>query len=328
MQLDPNFQFIPLPLADQCSDPFPNIANPLGPLEDLPGTWKGTGFNMIWRPFHGLPAQDRFLELNLTNETLEFDLIPGSIPNRGLLQADICMFGVRYLQQISDANMNNAGLHVEPGLWVAIPQTTAPPVGPSVARLASIPHGTTILAQGFASQTNTAPTVADNNILPFLIGNPAKTFQFPEQNLSVPSAFRSPPAQVKNITQTMVNNPNSVLQSFLAGKNVTKTTTLVVSTDPAAPILGGGTDNTAFLQGAPSAGPNADAALATALFWILTIAGQPNLWLIYTQTVLLNFNGLSWPHITVGVLEKIAVKPATPALVNPTVPDDLLAKFT
>jgi len=27
--------------------------NPLGPLQDLVGTWTGTGFNQIWRPFHG-----------------------------------------------------------------------------------------------------------------------------------------------------------------------------------------------------------------------------------------------------------------------------------
>ena len=46
-------------------------ANPLGPLADLSGTWKGHGFNQIWRPFHG--TQDRFLELNETNETMQFD---------------------------------------------------------------------------------------------------------------------------------------------------------------------------------------------------------------------------------------------------------------
>jgi hypothetical protein len=44
--------------------------NPLGALADLPGKWVGKGFNQVWRPFHG--ASDRFLELNLTEETLEF----------------------------------------------------------------------------------------------------------------------------------------------------------------------------------------------------------------------------------------------------------------
>jgi hypothetical protein len=61
------------------------VPNPLGPLEDLRGTWEGYGFNQIWRPFHG--SQDRFLELNETHEVLQFEEIPGNIPNRGLLQA-------------------------------------------------------------------------------------------------------------------------------------------------------------------------------------------------------------------------------------------------
>ena len=78
-------------------------ANPIGPLAGLRGVWKGHGFNQIWRPFHG--SQDHFLELNETNETLQFEEIPGDIPNRGLLQADINLHGLRYLQQIQDANV-------------------------------------------------------------------------------------------------------------------------------------------------------------------------------------------------------------------------------
>ena len=60
--------------------------DPLGPLAKLRGTWKGTGFNQIWRPFDGLqqqPPQDRFLELNETSEILQFVEIQGDIPNRG-----------------------------------------------------------------------------------------------------------------------------------------------------------------------------------------------------------------------------------------------------
>ena len=39
-------------------------------------TWKGAGFNMIWRPTSaaGSGAQGFFLELNLTDETLSFNL--------------------------------------------------------------------------------------------------------------------------------------------------------------------------------------------------------------------------------------------------------------
>jgi len=84
----------------------------------------------------------------------------------------------------------------------------------------------------------------------------------------------------------------------------------VISSDPATPVVGGGVANTAFLQGVAAAGPNAQAVLVTATFWIETVQGQgggPDVHqLQYTQTVLLNFNGLSWPHITVGTLQKTA----------------------
>ena len=73
------------------------------------------------------------------------------------------------------------------------------------------------------------------------------------------------------------------------------------------PVVGGGLANTAFLQGSATAGPNAQAALTTAIFWIETVQGQAGApdfhQLQYTQ-LLLNFNGLSSPHITVGTLKR------------------------
>ena len=68
--------------------------------------------------------------------------------------------------------------------------------------------------------------------------------------------------------------------------------------------MGGGTSNTAFLVGTKD-GPNADAAHVVATFWLQTLQGdtEPKR-LQYSQTVLLNFAGLSWPHITVATLTK------------------------
>lgn len=167
MSLNPDFAFVPLPpLKRPVHSPFPQIDNPLGPLQDLPGTWKGSGFNVIWRPFNQ-PPQDRFLELNLTDEQIEFTVISGPIPNRGLLQPDINMFGVTYLDQISDHNLSkpgdSVGLHIEPGIWGAVPLTTDPLEGPTVVRMASIPHGTTVLAQGVAQFFDGPPTIPDND---------------------------------------------------------------------------------------------------------------------------------------------------------------------
>ncbi len=281
--------------------PFPEVASPLGPLAGLVGQWSGRGFNVIWRP-NSTTGQDRFLELNVTSEQLEFTAISGQIPNRGLLQPDINMFGLTYLQQISDANLK-AGLHIEPGLWVAIPKTSDPNVSPTVARLASIPHGTTILVQGTATTAAAAPNIPAASIKPFTINHPSQTFDFPEQTLTNQTSFRTPAAGLAGVTQAMVNDPNSVLHAAIAGQHITSTTTLhVTSTD--TPVPGGGTANTAFLKGGPQ-GPNAVTASVVSTFWLETVQGQPaENQLQYSQTVLLNFNGLSWPHVTVGTLRK------------------------
>ena len=295
--------------------------NPLGPLGDLPGTWKGQGFNVIWRPHQvGLPGepprQDRVLELNLTEETLQFTRIPGAIPNRGFLQLDINLFGVTYLQQITDRLMK-VGIHAEPGVWASVPLTQDPSEAASVVRMASIPHGTTINAQGKALTNPGGPEIKPNNIIPFKIGNPDQQFDFPELHLATPSQFRIPqPPQLSQIQQSMVDNPNSVLTDAIKGQNITKTTVLMIDTTPAAPIVaGGGTDNIAFLKGtAPDdTKANADAAEMSAIFWIETVeepGKPPFLQLQYTQTVLLNFNTLSWPHVSVATLRKVSEHPA------------------
>jgi hypothetical protein len=73
------------------------------------------------------------------------------------------------------------------------------------------------------------------------------------------------------------------------------------------PNSGGGVENIAFLLGAaPGNAPNADAAQMTATFWIekVKLGSRDFLQLQYTQTVLLNFNGLSWPHVSVATLRK------------------------
>lgn len=108
----------------------------------------------------------------------------------------------------------------------------------------------------------------------------------------------------------MLDNPNSILRSALNGKNIKNTVVLNVSSSSSNPVPGGGVANTAFLKGSSDEGPNAKAALVTATFWIETIegaAGGPDVQqLQYTQTVLLNFNGLSWPHVSVATLQKVS----------------------
>jgi hypothetical protein len=300
----------------------------LGPLRQLEGKWTGEGFNTIWRPNFPFEPQDRFLELNLTEESLEFIRIDGNIPNRGLAMPDIDMFGLTYMQQIQEKPTGEKPkgekpkgdlLHVEPGIWARVPSTKDPVLGETVVRMGSIPHGTVILAQGSTSTQSRAPEIDDNNVIPFEIpkgtlkgtlpppssGFPPGGVKFPEVDLSTPTKFRK---ATPGVTQAMVTNPNSVLKEKIKGQTITSTTALTISTTP-EPVLGGGTANTAFLSCTSNpTGGNANAVAVFATFWIETVkgdAGAPDfLQLQYTQTVHLDFNTLRWPHVTVATLRK------------------------
>jgi hypothetical protein len=149
------------------------------------------------------------------------------------------------------------------------------------------------------------------------------------------------------ITQDILNNPNLIIKNRADAQDITSTTVIVISTDPADPLFGGGTDNIAFLKGDKNGtAPNANAVKMTAIFWVETVKEQITLpatytpgrpvivqgdgaagtpvpsfavtsataipaettidvtytQIQYTQTVFLDFNGLTWPHVSVATL--------------------------
>jgi hypothetical protein len=316
MDLDPRFGYQPNPPNGPTPPPTPSPVPPgppagpdYGLLAGLEGNWAGSGFNVIWVPRNGTDT-DRFLMLNRTSEQLDFSLIPGAIPNRGLLQPDVFMAGLQYLQQITDANIDPsqpAGLHAEPGVWLNVPQTSDPSVPASVARMGSVPHGAALLAQGFATSQPGPPTFPDASITPFTIGQPSSASPFPEQTLANNLPNVTSGAALNGIDQAWLDNPNSVLAP---DSTVTETVTLTISSDATTPVIGGGTADTAFLVGG-SDGPNADPALVSATFWLQTRPGEAEPGLLqYSQTVMLNFNGISWPHVTVANLTRAAAPAA------------------
>jgi hypothetical protein len=334
---------------------------PLGPLVNFAGNWTGLGFNTIFRPSQqAVSGSDNMLELNLTKESLDFSASIGSIPNRGEVQPDIFLNGIPYLQTISDITTPNqsVGIHFEPGIWLNVPPTTDPAVPTaSLARMASIPHGTTILAQGISGTATGPPTIPPVDITPFLTGsNPPNKIRFPSQTASDQNTFRIPkvlPVPGTTLTaadwQGMLDDPNSVIRNAIHAQTIASTITVSIATSPASPLFGGGTQNIAFLVGKPN--PNANAITMSAIFWIESVAfnlqvpameagasvvvspttGIPDLpmpqfnvqtnsaipspktisvkytQIQYSQTVMLVFNGLTWPHVSVATLV-----PATP----------------
>jgi len=351
----------------------PALPPPLGPLAAFVGDWVGNGFNTIFRPDSAAtptklpnpvppppPPRDNILELNLTSESLSFSKSLGSVPNRGTgTQPDAFLNGVPYLQTINDITIHGekVAIHFEPGMWIHVPATTIPQLGETVTRMASIPHGTTIEAQGLVEPAKPGPpTIAALDITPFVTGsNPIKKIRFASQTASDPNTPRIPqdlgPFITRGtITQAMLDDPNSLLRDHISKQNIISTTTIFISTAPPPPagLFGGGTDNIAFLLGqAAATAPNAQATQMIAVFWIETVeevirvppyhVGGPPFALRakrsvqgqrvptfsvtpphdldmpreltvtftqiqYTQTVLLNFAGLTWPHVSVNTL--------------------------
>ncbi|HEV3047976.1 MAG TPA: heme-binding protein [Solirubrobacteraceae bacterium] len=350
----------------------------LGPLASLPGSWRGTGFNVMWRPDNSKnPAFDeihRFLELNLTSETLDFHVIPGVVPNRGAgNQEDLNLYGLHYLQRVSDADVppvTTAGeaLHIEPGLFMNVPESENHKA-PTIVRMGSIPHGVTVLMQGKTPSTVPVdgppkiPAIYPLEQLPEFVpekpqaGEPDKNP--PIEGLGImPVDVTTPPVQpppplkgqkskqheVKEVViendkpgktngpfpaefQAYIENPNKVLTDANVGKDILGSIAIELSTEEVEDSIG----NIPFLgapkeQDAAEPANNAFVQSARATFWIewvripnakgrpLGDKGDPAhqiepyleeptyLQLQYSQSVILVFNKVLWPHITVATL--------------------------
>ena len=158
-------------------------------------SWKGHGFNMIWKPNFGgeFGPQDFFLQLNLTDEELEFTEITGTgIANRSLFEHTVVLGGAGYTQAINDS-FDGAG-HISSR--ASGPMCRRSPIRrspPPWCGSGSIPHGTTINLQGVAFEveqprfdlqaspsSSAARTTSKTGLTPF-----------PEEDLTKPSASRT-----------------------------------------------------------------------------------------------------------------------------------------
>jgi hypothetical protein len=258
----------------------------LGPLTDLPGTWVGAGFNVVWLPVHGGRPGFR-LKINSTSEILTIAKIGGDIPNRGSVQPDLNFLGLHYLQRVSDA-VTHGQLHIEPGLWLNLPPAPADP-NPNVsivARLATIPHGNALLAQGRTFQTVT-PAFAPEDTTPGP-GAPPQA-----------SGMLEVAALPRGIPPGSAKNPNLVLATAISAQTIIRTVVMQIATDFVTLPPSGGISNIAFVES------NANATRMSATFWIESIRqmdGSLTLQLQYTQKVILSFNGTDWPHVSVATL--------------------------
>ena len=281
----------------RASVPVEKLLGQLGPLKELTGTWVGHGLNAMSLPDFDNPSgpQPFRVKLNATHEILEFTKIGGNVPNRGSKgQTDINLFGLSYLQRITDA-LSNEPLHIEPGFWLRVPTTTVPPQPETVVRMGSIPHGTTILAQGFSLSVTAGPTIGPVDTTPLKGTVPItdSTYLAPFPAATLPPGFQP----------TFLKNPNLALQADILGQNIIETTVLVISTtaNPDKKILAGNIGNIPFVDS------NAKVTSLDAIFWIEKVQQTEDhvfMQLQYTQTIILEFLDIRWPHISVATLLK------------------------
>jgi hypothetical protein len=294
------------PTRFRASAPTKEHQDQLGPLKELGGTWVGHGLNVIALPDFQDGKVFR-VKLSSTDENIQFTQIGGPVPNRGSSgQLDINLFGVTYLQRVSDT-LNGSALHIEPGLWLNVPASDVPAQGATVVRQGSIPHGTSILAQGAVIPTlsNTPPNIVVADMTPFDDKGVRVTTGSPYLDPFVQAQKGTLPP---GIDPAYVLDPNRYLSDFLAkqvaaGKPITRMDVLDITTatDASQPLRSDGVLNIPFLNG------NAKVTLLTATFWIETVSpadSDPFMQLQYTQTTILNFAGLNWPHVSVATLTK------------------------
>lgn len=173
--------------------------------------------------------------------------------------------------------------------------------------MASIPHGTSVLALGTSSEVNGVAQIPAVNGLPVGVNqnltNPyLEPYRFFHENpftgvFAVPGFPGFDPVE-----------PHRLLERDNQGVNVRTTTILEMNTTTAS----GGVSNIPFIE------RQADAASMKSTFWIQRLDGIiPRLRLQYLQIVNLEFfprtdgqpGRIIWPHVSINTLEKVSDRP-------------------
>ncbi len=259
-------------------------ASIFGPLTDLIGTWVGSkGWNLV-----AVPNQKGSFQLIVApyTETLTITPLSTPTPNRGatiIQQVPTLMYNL----SIHDS-INGNLLHAENGTWLLLNDC---PSDFTIARLASIPHGDSLLALGSSSITQGPPPIPTISTLPITGGGAPLGY-------TDPYLTPGPPGFNKV-------NPNAILLDAIKGQTIISSTNIFVST-----ANQGGINNIPFVT------KNANTTRFEAIFWIETVqnpqTGKTFLQLQYSQTTILEFlpqfqdssKLIQWPHVNINTMVK------------------------
>lgn len=333
----------------------------LGPLRLLPGKWAnvfnlekpedggplpGRGWNMIALPFVGPPPAGVPFPLNYRlllhqyNEELEFTLVDKAVPNRGIRLApgtpantDQFLVALDYQQKIRQIAGDDFPkstpplegspgdvIHHEPGLWLHMANQITD--GLNIGRLATIPHGDSVLALGRSSQHSGVQSIPDISGLPIGVDQDlGKPKDETKDEKDRGNLYLAPYRHYRdNPFMGLFNpvSPNDLLERAnleLEEQGVKVLKTTVLDVDSTLPT--GGVVNIPFIV------RQANATVVKSTFWIQELDqkdknGKPKLRLQYSQLVMLDFfprvDGLppgccpgpiAWPHVSINTMEKI-----------------------
>ena len=346
----------PPPAIEQSSlrvrSPRPTPTPDLGRLQPLLGIWRasGTGWNMIALPFQDAPASPAGFKfrvlMNQYNEELQVTFVDSNVPNRGLLRtgsnaSDQFTVTLDYQQKISQvlaedrpdsnglAGPPGLPIHHEPGLWLYAKNNRAKDdhikgdvvsqVKLDVARLASIPHGNSLLALGTSEIHQGMPEIPPLNAIPAGrfedVSTPDYDFKSDpylepfKHYIDSPFMGNVTPAQAPGFPGFNPADMNQILRFANQGLDVVKTTTLTVDT---ARQSGG-------ISSVPFSVREAEPVSMKSTFWIQELRekdahGQPKMRLQYSQVVMLEFfnprqdefpGRAVWPHVSIATLERV-----------------------
>lgn len=313
-----------------------------------------TGWNMIALPFDEAPFNYRIL-MNQYCEELQFGFVDDNVPNRGLagvidagIEQDQRIFTIDYLQKIHQVVANDfpsstslvppglAGgfgtpIHHEPGLWLYMKnlRTTDKDITGdaelTVARLASIPHGNSVLALGTSSKEEGMPEIKPVSCLPIGRFEDLETDGYDVETINDDGTLEDPYLEPYH---HYINEPfmgtrddrsgfpgfhpkdmNAILRWENRNVDIESTTMLTVDS----------TRQNAGIANIPFVIKQAEPVSMKSTFWIQKLRkkdkkGRQKLRLQYSQVVMLYFfrpredelpGRAQWPHISINTLEKV-----------------------
>lgn len=275
----------------------------MGCLAHLVGIWEGTGYTSIFRP-NGQNHTPFVFKQNTTKETLAIIPLPVSFKDRGALanpgQGDIPLQGLIYEQLISDEHDFTSILHFESGQWLLIPETIVPQKNETIARQATILHGVTFTATGDApplAPVKDGPKIIEADTAP----NPPVTDPpgYLDQYHNAPLLAGLPAGSIRD--------PSLILRRRIEAQKIIDTVTFEVSAQlevTESPEVSCGISNIPFLD------KNSQVTKFRSAFYVEHVEdGQGGsgsfMQLQYIQILLLNFDNISWPHVSVATLKRV-----------------------